>query len=181
MRPPGHGLPWTGTGAPPGRRQGDPGNVGPVKSFVRVVQDLALIVVRLAVALVLFLHGWHRFVTVGMSTEIARLTGHGLPYPAVLGWSAVTFEMIGAVLLAFGLLTPLIGLGMVVENVAIIAWLKAPHGYLVSTGGYEYNLVLAAVGLIFLAFGGGRGAVDTLLRRRPHAQDAPVIQGSATG
>ena len=155
--------------------------MGRVKSFVRVVQDLALIVVRLAVALVLFLHGWHRFVTVGMSTEIARLTHHGLPYPAVLGWGAVIFEMIGAVLLAFGLLTPLIGLGMLVENVAIIAWLKASHGYLVSTGGYEYNLVLAAVGLVFLAFGGGRGAVDTLLRRRPRTPEVPAVDQPATG
>lgn len=150
-----------------------------MKTFVRVVQDLALIVVRLVIALVLFLHGWHRFVTVGMSTEIARLSDRGLPYPAVLGWGAVTFEMLGAVLLAFGLLTPLIGLGMLVENIAIIAWLKASHGYLVSAGGYEYNLVLAAVGLVFLAFGGGRGAVDMLLRRRPAAPEIPAVDESA--
>ncbi len=150
-----------------------------MKSFLRVVQDLALIAVRLTVALVLFLHGWHRVVTVGMPVEVARLSAHGLPYPSALAWGAAVFELVGAVLLAFGLLTPLIGLGMLVENIVIIAWLKAPHGYLVSTGGYEYNLVLAAVGLVFLAFGGGRGALDTLLRRRPRPPEPAVVDESA--
>lgn len=152
--------------------------MGAVKAFVRVVQDLALIVVRLCVGLVLFLHGWHRFVTVGMVSEIARVRAAGLPFPEAFAYGAVTLEMIGGVLLAFGLATPIIGLAMLVENVVIIAWFKASAGYEVLSGGWEYNLVLAAVGLLLLAFGGGRGALDMLLRRRSRDRSTPMIDES---
>ena len=149
-----------------------------VKGFIRVLQDLALILVRLCVGLVLFLHGWHRFVTVGMTSEIARVRAQGMPLPEAFAYGAVTLEMIGGVLLAFGLATPIIGLGMLVQNVLIIAWFKASRGYEVLSGGWEYNLVLAAVGLLFMAFGGGRGALDMLFRRRPRNRPAPVVDES---
>lgn len=164
--------------APARTRPPRAGSVSGVKGFVRMLQDLALIVVRLCVGLVLFLHGWHRFVTVGMQGEIARVRAAGLPFPTAFGYGAVTLEMIGGVLLAFGLATPLIGLGMLVENILIIAWFKASRGYEVLSGGWEYNLVLAAFGLLFLTFGGGRGAIDTLFRRRPRRTPTPVVDES---
>ena len=149
-----------------------------MKGFIRVLQDLALIVVRLCLGLVLFLHGWHRFVTVGMHSEIGRVRATGLPYPEAFAYGAVALEMIGGILLAFGLLTPVIGLAILIENVLIIAWFKAPRGYDVSSGGWEYNLVLAAVGLLLAAFGGGRGALDMLFRRRSPEPAPPVVDES---
>lgn len=136
-----------------------------MKSFVRGVQDLALLLVRLAAAFLLLEHGWHRYHTVGISALVLHLRHGGVPAPDVFAWGSIVFELFGAFFLVFGLLTPLVGLGMLAENVLTIAWLKPHAGYLVTTGGWELNLLLACLGLVFLAFGAGRLALDRLFRR----------------
>lgn len=142
-----------------------------MSSFVRVVQDLALIAIRLVLALVLAAHAWHRYHTVGMAAETALLRSHAVPQPEFFAWAATIGEAAGALGLAFGLFTPLVGLGMLVGNVLVIVWMKWHSGLYVTGGGYEYNLVLAAFGLLFLCFGAGRGGLDQLFRRRRPAGD----------
>ena len=82
-----------------------------------------------------------------------------------LAIATVIFEMVGGALLVFGLATPLVGLGMAVMNVAIILTTRADGGFYVHEGGWEYNAVLAAIGLLFLAFGSGRQGRRGRVRR----------------
>ena len=67
------------------------------------------------------------------------------------------------------------GLGMRVMNVAIILPTRADGGFYVHEGGWEYNAVLAAIGLLFLAFGSGRAGLDHLFIR-PSGGDGELIQ-----
>ena len=54
-----------------------------MKAFIKVVQDIGLLVARLTLGLVLVAHGWQRF-THGIGPTVDTLTRHGLPEPCLL-------------------------------------------------------------------------------------------------
>ena len=94
-------------------------------------------------------------------------------------WGGITFEVVGGIFLIIGALTPLIGLGVLVQQVLTICWTNYYRGPdLVGidgtyNGGFEYNVALAVLGLLFAAFGGGAVSLDRVLfrRRAPAAED----------
>lgn len=149
-----------------------------MKSFVRALQDLALLVVRIATGAILMLHGWTRWEqTIPKVTQ--QLTDLHVPWPNVFAWGTVGFELIGGALLVFGLLTPLIGLVLVVMQVMIICYAKWRLGPFLVDGGYEYNVALAALGLLFATHGGGRTAVDALFRRSDKDHERFIVDDNA--
>ena len=145
-----------------------------MKAFLKVVRDLALLVARIVTGVTLVAHGWHRWQGTGLEKQAQLLTDAGLPAASGLAVAVVIFELIGGILLVFGLATPLIGLGMVVMNVAIILTTKEGAGFYVGTGGWEYNAILAALGLLLLALGSGRAGLDHLFVR-PSADAGDLI------
>lgn len=144
-------------------------------AFLRVVRDLALLIARIVTGVVLVAHGWHRWQIAGVDAQVAVLTDAGLPAPFGLAVTAIIFEMIGGTLLVFGLGTPVVGLGMVSMNVAIILTTKVDAGFYATTGGWEYNAILAALGLLILAFGSGRLGLDNLFLRPTGEQGSQLI------
>ncbi len=150
-----------------------------MKSFVHGLQDGALLFVRLAVGLLLLAHGWHRFHTLGMDVVISQLRAAQVPHPELCAWGATSLELVGGLFLVFGLLTPLVGLGMVVQNVLTIVWLKSGQGYRVTEGGWELNVMLGALGLIFLTFGAGKIGLDQLFRRGSNEPTQQFIDDNA--
>jgi putative oxidoreductase len=75
-----------------------------------------------------------------------------------------TLEVVGGALLVLGALTtvvaPLLGLGMLGA-----AWYAHRDAFLVSDGGSEFVLVLAAVAFLLALVGPGRWSVDALAAR----------------
>lgn len=134
-------------------------------AFLSVVRDIALLVLRIVAGIALVSHGWHRWQGTGLDAQIERLHEAAVPSAEALVYLSVGFELIGGVLLIFGLATPLIGLGMVVLNVTVILTTRAEAGYGLPVGGWEYNAAQAAMGLILLCFGSGRAGVDNLFLR----------------
>jgi len=94
-----------------------------VKTLIKVVQDIGLLVARLTLGLVLVAHGWQRF-THGVGPTVDTLKQYGLPEPQLFAWGATVLEVIGGALLIFGLLTPIVAAFVVAEQVMVIAWLK---------------------------------------------------------
>lgn len=133
-----------------------------MQAFLRVVRDIALLVARIVAGVVLVAHGWNRWQGTGLDAQAEVLTEAGLPSAFGLVVATIAFEIVGGALLIFGLATPVIGLGMTVLNVAIILTTKADAGFFSSSGGWEYNAILAALGLLLLAFGSGRAGLDHL-------------------
>ena len=136
-----------------------------MRGFLRVLRDLGLLVARVVAGVTLMARGWHRWQVTGLDAQEAVLRAAGLPNPEVLALAAVAFELIGGVLLVFGLATPLVGLGMVAVNVAVILTTRADAGFYQHGGGWEYNAAQAALGLVFLVFGAGRTGLDHLFVR----------------
>lgn len=135
-----------------------------MKAFIKVVQDIGLLVARVVLGLVLIGHGWHRFSTgIGASGEM--LATYGLPQPQLFAWGATLLEVLGGALLVFGLLTPLVAAAVVVEQVMVVAWMTWRNGLWLRTDGMEYQVVLAALALILVVFGAGRTGADALFTR----------------
>jgi len=135
-----------------------------VKAFIKVVQDIGLLVARVALGLVLLGHGWQRF-TAGMGPTVDLLKQYGLPEPQLFAWGATLLEVIGGALLVFGLLTPIVAAFVVAEQVMVILWLRWSNGLWLSTNGIEYPAILAVLALVLVVFGAGRTGVDVLFRR----------------
>lgn len=138
-------------------------------AFLKVVRDLALLIARIVAGVVLVAHGWWRWQIAGIDKQVSVLTDAGLPGAYGLAVATVIFEVIGGALLIFGLATPVIGLGMAVMNAVIIATTKSGAPFYLKESGWEYNAILAALGLIFLAFGSGRAGLDNLFIRPKEA------------
>lgn len=139
---------------------------------LQVLRDLALLIARVAFGLVLAARGWRRWTSDGgMQAQVDYLRQFQTPQPELLAWGGTLLEIVGGLLLVFGLLTPLIALAIIVQQVMIIAWTKWFNGPWLENGGYEYNIIQAGLALLLLAFGAGRLAIDQLFRRSKDDRD----------
>ena len=148
-----------------------------MKTLIKVVQDIGLLVARLVLGLVLVGHGWQRFAH-GIGPTVDMLTRYGLPEPQLFAWGATVLEVLGGALLIFGLLTPVVAAFVVAEQVMVVVWLKWQNGLWKATDGIEYPVVLAALALILVAFGSGRAGVDALFRRGKKPESTTSVYDS---
>lgn len=133
-----------------------------------VTQSILLLVARLGFAAILVGRAWFRWQVEGMASQVARVTEAGLPQPELIATGTVLLEALGGAMLALGLLTRLVAALVVVENVLIIALLRWTSGLFANDGGFEYNVALASLGVVFVAVGAFHAGLDPLLfgRRR---------------
>ena len=149
-----------------------------MSGLVKILQDLALLVARVALGAVLLFRGWRRWTSEGgMNAQIDYVRQFNTPVPEVMAWGGTLLEMIGGVFLIFGLLTPLVGVVVVVQQVMIISYTKWFHGPWLEDGGYEYNVIQAALALVLTFFGAGRLAIDQLFRRPKDDSDLDTDLG----
>src|SRR5215204_7240222 len=141
-------------------------------SFLSFLQSFGLLVARLGLGGILLLHGWMRW-NAGIQEQINYLTQFRTPYAEVAAWGSIIFELVGGVLLIVGALTRLVGLGVLIEQILIIAytnWYKWPPALLNADGayqgGYEYNVALGLLGLLLFVMGAGAVSIDRLFRRK---------------
>lgn len=145
--------------------------------FLQVLRDLVLFITRLGLGGILIAHGWRRWQQQGIQQQIDYVSQFGTPYPSVVAYGAILLELVGGIFLIVGALTPLVALAVLAEQVLIIcytSWRKGP--YLLNAqgtynGGYEYNVALGLLALVFLVFGAGRASIDRLFRRAPAEAD----------
>ena len=134
-----------------------------MKAFIRVLKDIALMLTRIIMGVIMVTHGWHRWQNEGITAEANILEHAGIPNPGLMVWLLIGFEVIGGIFLIFGLATPVIGLGLMVLNIGIILTLRS-HTFYVHNSGWEYNAVMTIVGLMLMTHGAGRIGLDNLFR-----------------
>lgn len=154
-----------------------------MSTFLRVLRDLGLLLARLGLGAILLYHGWTRWrgPGQGVQKQVDYLSQFKVPYAEVAAWGSIVFELVGGVFLIVGALTFLVGLGVLLQQILTVAytsWYKSPlllnpdGSY---NGGYEYNVALGLLGLLFFVFGGGTVALDRLFRRqKPALEDDPA-------
>jgi putative oxidoreductase len=129
--------------------------------------DLGLLLLRLVVGLTLAAHGAQKlfgwFGGYGLEGTGRLLEQLGFARGRQKALAAGLGEAGAGLLLAAGLLTPLAG--AIVFAVMLVAAVSAhaKAGFFVTSGGYEYNVVLAASAISLAFIGAGAWSLDALL------------------
>jgi len=95
--------------------------------------------------------------TAGFFEAIGLKPGH------IHASAAGIMELGGGLLLALGLLTPIASAALIAVMTAAVITVHAAKGVWSTNGGYEYNLVLAAVAFAVAAIGPGAWSLDNAL------------------
>lgn len=136
--------------------------------------DIGLFVIRLAVGAVMLAHGVNHIAGGGKIAGTARwFASLGMKPGPLHAWLASVTEVVCGPLLVLGLLTPFGAAGVV--GVMVVAWIinHRGHGFFIFRPGegWEYVMVLAAIGVGLGATGAGRWSLD-------HAFDLDFTSGT---
>jgi len=136
-------------------------------NLVSYAQTPLLLFVRLYWGWQISQNGWGKLHNLPHVTEF--FAGLGLPAPGPTAIFVATFEFIGGILLAIGLLSRVAALGFVIDMTmayitadreALLSFWSAPEKF------YGADpFIFLFVGLLILIFGPGKIALDTLLGR----------------
>lgn len=141
--------------------------------------QIGLLVLRLAMGVVFFLHGWTKLFGEGISFVQEMLTMAGASLPGSVLWAVALLELVAGLALLLGIFTryaaSLLAIEMLIavllfhvrEGFFIVAVPNVPLAY-----GFEFHLTLiAALACLTLSGPGGASMEETLRRRtgRPTA------------
>ena len=143
------------------------------------LQSFGLLIARLGTGGILLLHGITHWTGAnqGVAAMRDRYGEVGAPYAEVAAWATIIFELVGGVFLIVGVFTRFVGVGLMVLSVLTISYfsyyagpdlLKSDGTY---NGGYEYDVALGLLGLLFFVFGAGAVSVDRLFKRKKPVED----------
>jgi putative oxidoreductase len=130
--------------------------------------DIALLILRLTAAIVLWPHGAQKalglFGGPGIAGTVAGLNGHfGLP--VVLVYLVIAIEFLGPIALVLGVLTRLAALGIAIDMAAAAIMVHLANGFFMNFAGnqkgegIEYFIYAVGIALALVIAGPGRIAV----------------------
>ena len=129
--------------------------------------EIGLLLLRLAVGLTMAAHGAQKlfgwFGGPGLDAVGGFFEQLGFVPGRRNAWMAGAGEFSGGVLLAIGLLTPAAAALLIAIMFVAVMSVHLKNGFFVTTGGYEYNLVLAVAAASVAFIGPGPLSVDALL------------------
>ncbi len=130
--------------------------------------DLALLLLRLQIAVVFIFHGSQKlfgaFGGDGMSGFTGMLSGMNIPMPAVAAWVSALTEFLGCICVGVGLLTRIVTIPMIINMIVAIVYVHShAFGLQNEPPGMEYALTLAVVLTALLIAGPGRWSIDGLI------------------
>ena len=121
--------------------------------------DLSLLAVRVVVGVIFAVHGAQKF--------LGAFGGHGLSATVEsrgpIGYPVAIGEFSGGVGLIVGFLTRFSAASLIVIMIGAIVQVHGKNGFLLSNGGFEYNLALIGLLLPVLIAGAGRYAIGRSL------------------
>jgi putative oxidoreductase len=142
-----------------------------------ISQGWAIAILRLVTGVVFFAHGWKKFFVDGVGGFTAFLGQLGIPAPGLFGPLVAGVELLGGLLLMFGLFTRWATIPLAVTMLVAAATVHLKNGFFLPAG-FEYTLVLFAANLSLFLAGPGVFAVDNLVAARtkktPSSQPVPA-------
>jgi putative oxidoreductase len=128
-----------------------------MRRYLPLNLDAALLVLRLAVAIVLLYHGIPKILNFGATAS--AFEGMNVPAPTLSASFATVAEVVGGVLILLGVAIDIAGLLLVIDMLGAIAFVHWPNGFDWTKGGWEYPFVLLCLGLALAFAGPGRYSV----------------------
>ena len=129
--------------------------------------NIGLLIIRLVVGLLFVGHGAQKlfgwFGGYGLKGTGGWFESIGMKPGVTMALLAGVAELVGGLLFAFGLLTPLAGIIIAGTMVMAIVRVHGPNGIWATSNGYEYNLTLLAVAVGIALVGPGQYALDAFI------------------
>jgi putative oxidoreductase len=122
----------------------------------------ALLLLRLVVGPMLAYHGYRKL-DAGVGRFVDTVHRLGFPLPEVLARATIAIELLGGICLTIGLLTRVWGGFVTLQMLLIVAkvkWDVGPLGPPGKGGGFELDLLYAAIAAALLIAGPGLFALD---------------------
>jgi putative oxidoreductase len=126
-----------------------------------------LAVLRVVLGIIFIAHGAQKFFVFGIEGAINAFNQMGVPLNVVTAPLVATLELFGGAALIIGLLTRLTALGLAINMLGAIAFVKAKGGFF-SPNGMEFELILFAAAVALALTGAGAFSVDAALAGRRH-------------
>jgi putative oxidoreductase len=129
--------------------------------------NIGLLLIRLVIGILFIGHGAQKlfgwFGGYGLKGTGGWFESIGMKPGVTMALMAGLTELIGGILFALGLITPLGGIMIAATMVIAIAKVHGANGLWSTSNGYEYNLVLLAVTIGIALVGPGQYALDAFL------------------
>jgi putative oxidoreductase len=126
--------------------------------------DIGILLLRVIAGLTMAAHGYQKFFSGGKIAGTGKwFDSIGMRPGKLHALAAASFELGSGILLALGLLTPLAGAAFVGLMLVAAYTVHRKAGFFSVNSGWEYNLVLATIGVAVATIGPGTVSVDHLL------------------
>ncbi|WP_221563661.1 DoxX family protein [Alkalihalobacillus sp. TS-13] len=126
--------------------------------------DIALLLIRLVFGLTFAAHGTQKlfgwFGGHGLEGTAGFFESLGLKPGKMMALMAGIGEVVGGLLIAFGFLTEVGAVLMIVPMLVAIFKVHGQNGYWATEGGYEYNLAIITVAVALVLAGPGAYSID---------------------
>ena len=127
--------------------------------------SLGIALVRIITGVIFIAHGYMKFFVMGMPGTTGFFTQVGIPAPGIVAPLVATLEVAGGIALVLGLLTRLAALGLAINMLGAIFFVRLEGGFFAPNGAeFEILLFVACVALVIA--GAGALSVDEGLARR---------------
>lgn len=122
--------------------------------------SIAVLVLRMVLGIIFLSHGLQKVFGVfggsGITPTVDMLDKAGFMYPFFWAWVFAVVETVSGLFLTLGIM-PRLSSGLIALLVLfVIIKIHGPNGFFASKGGYEYDLLVLAVCVNFMASGGGK-------------------------
>jgi putative oxidoreductase len=130
-------------------------------------RDVALLIARVLLGVVLFAHGFQKVFIYGLSGTTAAFTKIGVPVaPASAAYASIV-ELVSGGLLILGAATTVVSALVVLDMIgASLTTHSFLHGVFVQQHGFELEALICGGALLLLVTGAGRHSIDHLLLSR---------------
>lgn len=127
--------------------------------------SLGIALVRIITGVIFVAHGYMKFFVMGMPGTTGFFTQVGIPAPGIMAALVATLEVAGGLALILGLLTRLAALGLAINMLGAIFFVRLKGGFFAPNGAeFEILLFVACVALVIA--GAGALSVDEGIARR---------------
>ncbi|MFC5993663.1 DoxX family protein [Pseudonocardia hispaniensis] len=149
------------------------------RSLPGLSRDIALLIARVALAVIMAAHAWQKLFVTGISDTAVLFHKFGIPLAILAASFTIVVEFAASALLVIGWQVPVAGSFLVFVMVGAIVFVHGSKGIFVSDGGWELVGVIIAATLGLMATGPGRISLDHLLASN-RVREAALIRRPVT-
>lgn len=134
--------------------------------FYRTSDSWSLLVLRVALGLVMFVHGLQKVGVIGdgnVAGVLEFLSGLGIP--TLIAYLVIIGELVGGASLIVGFLSRFCAASIGVIMLGAVLMVHLPNGFFAGNGGYEFHILAIGMAIALTLAGGGKWSVDRVLSK----------------